>query len=51
MNAATKTTNRLAKINFPDAMRWAGRATSLLSIAVLSMFLFGGNEALPSGRE
>ena len=51
MNATTKTANGIPKINLPDAMRWAGRATSLVSIAVLSLFLSGGNEALPSGRE
>ena len=51
MNATTKTTNGIPNIKLADVMRWTGRATSLLSIAVLSMFLFGGNEALPSGWE
>lgn len=51
MNTTTKTTSNLPKINLPDAMRWAGRITSLFSIAVLLMFLFGGNEGLPSGHE
>lgn len=32
-------------------LRWTARISSVISLVVLSLFMFGGGEATPSGRE